>query len=289
MMLVAADLLKERPVRRRVEEDIDPFRDWLSRYLLTRSDAKWVADRRDPRLVFDPPAPEGYDDKIWRWSVTTDYLDQQLITDDGLIVFWGYWTGGKEDHSETVSVRSALVSRTGAEALVATLQTAPDLGRFVLPMTGVSEDLRAGHLELRGWVTDEQIPARLDEQDPWADGLRYPGPAPSDETTAKIGLSASANGRTWTVGTDGMIRGETWTLLRGYGREAEMISGSRLSGNEGFLKGLLHAYPEDLLILSVEVSRRPTRYGSDRDEVERYPGPYARYYLLGADCVAHAL
>jgi len=289
MMLVAADLLKERPVRRHAEEAIDEFGEWLSRYLLTRPDGKWLADRRDPRLVVGPPAPDGYGDKLWRWSVTTDYLDQQLTTDDGLISLWGYWTGGKEDHTETVSVRSALVARTGAEALVATLQTAPDLGRFILPMADVSEDLEAGHLKLRGWVRDENISARLDERDPWAEGLRYPGPAPCDDTVAKIGLAASADGRTWKISREGMVRSETWTFLQGYGREAESISGSRLSGDEGFLKRLLDAYPEDRLILSVEVSRRPTRYGSDKDEFERYPGPYVRYYLMGDDCVAHAL
>ena len=58
-MLVAADLLDERPVRHHADEPVNEFQDWLSSYLLTRADGKWLADRRDPRLVADPPKPKG--------------------------------------------------------------------------------------------------------------------------------------------------------------------------------------------------------------------------------------
>jgi len=239
MMLAAAVLLKERPVRRRAEETMNEFSEWLLDHLLTRADGRWLADRRDPRLVVDPPPPENYVDKLWHWSVTADYLDQKLVTDDGFIVFWGHWTGGERDHSETISIRSALVSRTSAEALVSALQTAPELGRFVLPSVGVGENLETELMKLKGWVTDEHVSARLDEGDPWAEGLHYPGPAPSAEMIAKIGLTASAGGRIWTTEADGFLRSETWTCLQGYGRERETIPGWRLSGDKGFLKCLL--------------------------------------------------
>jgi hypothetical protein len=53
-------------------------------------------------------------------ALTATYLDQQLLTDDNMIVFWGHWIGGDGDHrdyEETISVRSALgVSARGAEA-----------------------------------------------------------------------------------------------------------------------------------------------------------------------------
>lgn len=289
MMLVAAALLKERPVRHRAEDAVDEFREWLSDYQLTRADGRWLVDRRDPRLVLDPPPPEDYGDKLWCWSVTVDYLDQKLATDDGLIVFWGHWTGGEKDQNETISIRSALVSHAGAEALVAALQTARELGRFVLPSAGVREELEAGHLKLRGWVIDEHISARIDRSDPWAEDLRYPGPSPSEDTIAKLGLALSEDGRIWTVESDSLLRSETWTHIRGYGREAETIPGWRLSGNQSFLERLLDAHPDDRLLLSVEVERRPPRYGVDKNEFESYPWPYARYYLMEKDGVAHAL
>lgn len=289
MMMVAADLLKERPVRRRAEEPIDEFREWLSKYLLTRVDGRWLADRRDPRLVEDPPAPEGYGDKLWCWCVTADYLDQKLVTDDGLIVLWGHWAAGGKDHNETVSVRSALVSRAGAEALVAALQTAPELGRFVLPSADENTSLEAGPLKLRGWVSAEAASAGLDEGDSWSEQLHYPGPAPSVDTVAKLALVASPDGRTWVTGNDGLLRTETWTHIQGSGREAEMTPGWRLSGNKRFQNRLLDVNPGDCLLLSVAIRRRPPRYLADEAEFQPYPWPYVRYYLMEDDGVAHAL
>jgi hypothetical protein len=221
--------------------------------------------------------------------VTTEYLDQKLVTDDGLVVFWGHWSSGERDNHETVSVRSALVSRTGAEALVAALQTAPELGRFVLPSAGEREDLEAEALKLRGWVVDEHVSARLDKDDPWAEDLHYPGPVPSENTIAELGLSASTDGRTWTAGTESLVRSETWTHTQGYGRERETISGWRLSGNEHFLKRLLDATPDSCLLLAVQVGRWPPQHRGGQPEFDQYPQPYARYYLMEADGVAHAL
>ncbi|MGB5830952.1 MAG: hypothetical protein WBG92_03055, partial [Thiohalocapsa sp.] len=289
MMLVAADLLEDRSVRRQADKPINEFRDWLSPYLLTRADGKWLADRRDPRLIADPPEPKGYDDKLWRWSVSADDLDQKLRTDDDFVVLWGYWTGGERDARETVSVRSALVCRAGAEALMATLQTAADLDRFGLPYAGAIEGLEIGPLKVVGWVTDESTSARLDEHDPWSEGLRYPGPAPSDSIIEAMGLAASADGRTWTAGTEGMLRGQTWTATCGYGREAETVSGSRLSADHGFLRRLLDQHPDKRLIVRVSVHRSSTRDSWNHDEFGRQRALYIRYYLMGGDGVAHSL
>ncbi|HET6230471.1 MAG TPA: NACHT domain-containing protein [Longimicrobiaceae bacterium] len=290
MMLVAATLLKKRRVRRSAEESVDEFREWLSEHLLTRADGRWLADRRDPRLSVDPPPSAGYGDKVWCWSVTTEYLDQQLETDDGCVVLWGYWRSGESDRNdETVSIRSALVSRLGAEALVAAFQTAPELGRWGLPSAGEGSDLEAGALKLRGWVTDEHISAGLDEADPWSEGLHYPALTPSEDTITSVGMSASMDERTWTTSAEGFLRSETWTHSQGYGRERDTISGRRLSGNVSVIRQLLAAQPGTCLLFAVQVRRRPPRGRGDEPEFEPYPQPYARYYLMEDDGVAHAL
>jgi len=46
----------------------------------------------------------------------------------------------------------------------------------VLPDAGDREELETKSLKLAGWVKNESMSARLDEGDPWARGLRYPGP-----------------------------------------------------------------------------------------------------------------
>lgn len=292
LMLVAAVLLEERPVRRRADEATDEFQEWLADYLLTRADGKWLADRRDPRLVQDPPPADGYGDTPWCWNVTSDHLDQKLVSDDGLIVLWGDWIGGEQGYQETVAVRSALVPQAGAEALVAALQTAPELGRFSLPRAGDTEDmevLESERLKLTGWVTSGSVAARLDESDPWAEGITYPGPAPADDMIEKLALAESAHGGTWSLKPDGLLRSETWTHTQGYAREAETVPGSRLSGDRVFVKRMLEVHPEDRLLLSVEVRRWPPRHRRDQKGFQSYLLPYARYYLMGADGVAHAL
>jgi hypothetical protein len=288
MMMVAADLLKEQQPQINRNGVLDEFREWISSYQLTRADGKWLADRRDPKLVSNPLSPSAYGDKIWRWGVTSQYLDQMLIGDNESLVLWGYWSGGKSDYVEYVTINSALVTRSGAKALLAALQTAPALGRFQLPCAE-DDDLKLGAMIMKGWVKFDPIDARLDEGDPWADGLSYPTPEPSAVIINQLGLTALEDGRVWASGPEIFLRSETWTQTHGYGRERESISGWRLSGSKVFVKQLLNANPDDCIILSVEI-KRPSRHNrGDQDEIAAYLQPYARYYLMEADGVAHAL
>ena len=287
MMLVAAELLNERPVRRHADDRIDEFSDWLSRYLLTRDDGKWLADQRSPRIP-SRNATIGIHDKAWRWSVTAEYLDEQLVTDDGMNVLWGEWRNGESEVYETVSVSSALVSRVGAEALLAALQTAERSDRFFFPDPDEEDEVQAGPLRLMGLVSHKNVEHRLDARDPWGEAVAFPGPAPSAEVISRLGLVKQQSGTTWIESNGGKLRAELWTQISEYGRERDTLSGERLSANPALLKALLDAYPDRLLIICVEVQRRVARYGRD-DEFESYPWPYVRYYLMGADGAASTL
>jgi hypothetical protein len=291
MMSVAAALLRERSVRRNVDEPSNGFGEWLSQYLLTRTDSRWLADRRDPRLVADPRGPERvYSDNQWRWSVTADYLDQLLTTDDGMVVVWGHWHGGENEYTEKVAVRSALVSRAGVEALVAALQTAPNLGHLMLPGAGEPGEMQAGSLKLKGWVSHNLVSDRLDEGDVWGSRVLYPGLAPSENTVGRLGLIQQSDGRTWACSSHaGLLRSEKWTHEQRDRSEVETISGERLCADSGFVEHLLVGHSEDSLVLSIEVRRSVPRHASKDDEFETYALPYARYYLMGADGVFHAL
>lgn len=289
MMFVAAGLLREKPVRRRTDDPLDEFHDWLLPYLPARIDGGWLADRRDPRLVEDPPLRGGYKEKNWCWGVTKEYIDQKLSADDGSTVLWGHWNGGKENCDETVSIRSAFASESVAEALVAALQTATELNRFSLPSFEMGDDKRAAPFKLRGWVSQETIPPGLDRGDPWSENLEYPGPAPSESVIRRLELEAPIDGSIWKANDAGMLRSETWTQKQGYGLDEETVPGTRLCANREFLRHLLAAHPDDRLIVGVSVRRLPPKYGPDRDMFEPYPWPYVRYYLMEDDGVAHAL
>ncbi|CAN0623066.1 NACHT domain-containing protein [Burkholderia multivorans] len=289
MMIVAARLLETRSVGKSGDEPTSDFEQWLEGQLLTRNDGHWLADRRDPQLSEAPPKPQGYGDMTWCWSVTADHLDRQLLTDDGLQVLWGYWSNGHGDDEETVSVRSALVPIDGAAALLAALQTAPRPDNIFLPATDDPEITGGGAFRLAGWVANRKDIARLDEYDPWADKVDYPGPRPDSSIVGKLGLNADADGRRWASASGTFLRSESWTRVAGYGRDQESIPGSRLSCDRGFLRDLLKENPQDCLMLSVSVRRKPPRNSSDKDRFEPYPWPYVRYYLLGNDGIARSL
>jgi hypothetical protein len=314
-MVIASELVEEKTARRYKNHSTNEFEDWLSRFMLLRGDGRWVADRRAPRLL-PPGEPRGNN---WRWSVTADYLDQQLTTDDAHHVLFGEWANGETDAHETVSIRSALVSTLGASSLLAALQTAEKFDRIALPYAsdraGVQgesesnapvdkavdvegtgdidadeedkEDVNAGALKLTGWLTDQSGEARLDEYDPWAEGMRFPGPAPSAETVKRLGLQWSEERSLWETAQGGMVRTELSVQVRASRRNDETVPGTRLSANTQFLRELLTANPGRTLIVSVEVRRHPSQY--ERDDDGNYPQPCVRYYLMGDNGVATTL
>jgi hypothetical protein len=67
------------------------------------------------------------------------------------------------------------------------------------------------------------------------------------------------------------------------------VPGWRLCGNAGFLQALLQSFRGDRLILSVKVRRHPPGYAASKEEVEAYPWPYMRFYLMRSDGVAVSL
>lgn len=289
MMIVAAKLLGTYPVGRNEGDAQNDFEEWLSKYLLTRDDGRWIADRRDPRLSEEPPIPQSPENKTWCWNVTTEYLDRQLLTDDDLQILWGHWSNGHGDNAETVSINSVLVTRAYAAAILAAAQTASDTESLYLPSQDDSDESGSDAFRLIGWVASRKTPTGIDGYDPWGKNLEYPGPEPAAFIVDALGLTPHEDGRRWTTDSGSILRSETWTHAVGFGQESDAVPGSRLSGNSTFLQELLTVHQQHSLLLSVSVRRRPTRYNSGGEEFEPYPWPYKRYYLIGEDGIARSL
>jgi hypothetical protein len=289
MMVAAGELLKTHAIRISEGDRKNHFEEWLEPFRLTRCDGRWLADRRDPRIVVEPPSADQFGDRVWAWTVTREYLDSQLRRDDGMYVLWGSWTGGGEDCRETVCVRSALVTTSAAEALLTALQTSQELGRFNLPSAEYMHEFETSEAKVTPWVSEEYAPRGLDEADFWAIGLRYPSPSPTEAVASALGLEADDERRSWSVTNEVVLRSESWTREQGYGREAQRVAGWRLSGSKLFLERLLVAHPHQRLIASVEVQRSFPRYGEITSNFEGYPSPYVRFYLVGSDGIALSL
>lgn len=282
MFMVAADLLRERPVVHRRDSQVDEFSDWLRRYDLSRPNGMWVSDLRDPGFMRPPQLPN-YSDSLWYWSVTPEHIDRQFLTDDGKWVLWGYWSFGERGGREDVSVRSVLTDEELAPALLAALHTSTY--RIYLPSSDDSDRFHGQRrlLPLDAWIANRNSNVRIDGRDPWGLSVRYPQDLPDDEICQALGLMCSADERTWTAPNGGVLRSESWTQTVGHRREEAAESGHRLTADGAFAQALLASRPGQCLIIAVGVTRYPGEDVAKRDQVEPYPLPYTRYYMLTHD------
>ena len=292
MMLVAGQLLETKPVRRRADEDEDPFDDWLSGQLLTRGDDRWLAERRDPEILKGAPLSIDRVDASWCWQVDRQYLDDQLTTDDGMTALWGHWTTTDSANGETVSVGSALVPSRHAAKLLAALQTSPNPGEIYLPDADHmdhGEKVDDPELRLFGWVTTGSDSLSLDEYDPWAGTISSPGPRPCQEILDLLTPVTDPDARSWTLTAGGRMRSETWSRSAGYGEERGVLTGTRLSADGKFIRALLEGRPDSSLIVRVDVRRKPPKDETGKDDYSFYNYPYNRYFLIGQDGITRSL
>lgn len=308
MMIVAARLLKTHSVGKASYSLEDEFSEWLERHLLKCKDGMWAADRRDPPLSKSPPQSEQYGDKEWRWQVTAEHLDSLLETDEGLLVVAGDWTSGPQESQEVISVTSALVPRATATAFLAAAQTSSNPNDYffrydqeqgtpneedIISEVGLTELTSKmgshGQFNLRRWISDRGESYGIDDYDPWGERVSVPGDEPNAATISAMGLTSAEDGRKWVSKSGAQFRSETWTHSNGYGREKEIISGTRLSADREFLKELITANPEHWLVVSLSLRRRGSRYSSSDEELSLYVPPYVRYYLIKEDGITRTL
>lgn len=292
MMFVAGLLLETKPVRRRADEEEDPFDDWLKGQLLTRDDDRWLADRRDPEILKADPPGSARSDASWCWQVDRQYLDNQLTTDDGMTALWGHWTTTDAVDDETVSVGSVLVPSRHAAALLAAMQTSPYPGEIYFPDADHidhREEVDDPELRLLGWVKTGSDSLSLDEYDPWAGKASSPGPRPCQGILDVLNPMADPDARSWTLPAGGKLRSESWSRSKGYGEERNVQTGSRLSADDKFIRALLDAHPDTSLIVRVNVRRKPPKDETGNDEYSFYNYPYNRYYLIGHDGITRSL
>lgn len=292
MMFVAGLLLETKPVRRRADEKENLFDSWLKGRLLTRGDGWWLADRRDPEILKAGPVRGARSDATWCWQVDRQYLDDQLTTDDGMTALWGHWTTTDAVDGETVSVGSVLVPSRHAAALLTAMQTSPCPGDVYLPDADhidYREEIEDPELRVLGWVKSGSDSLSLDEYDPWAGKISSPGLRPCQEILDVLNPMTDPDTRSWTLPTGGRLRSESWSRSAGYGEERDLLTGTRLSADEKFIRALLDGHPDTSLIVCVKVRRKPPKDRTDNDELSYYNYPYSRYYLIEQDGTIRSL
>ncbi|NJL57833.1 hypothetical protein HC928_23900 [bacterium] len=156
MFAVAAKLLLEMPVVHSYSWCEDEWVDWLQRHTLTRSDGRWLADRRD-----SPPLER----RAWLSEKPTENWQQDIKSDDfldGLLTNYkgetwlnirGSWSDSESERQESFYITSALVSQKTSESLLNALSTCLNPHDFKLPAYEEEEmEFNKPPFELQGWI-----------------------------------------------------------------------------------------------------------------------------------------
>jgi len=287
MMIVAGRLLATTPLHRHPRYDEgDTFAEWLDGHDLTRSDGRWLWDRRDPT-----PLEKG----TWleREKEHTDYrrvtdMDfQEALGNGDRLNLWGYWTEADHRREQSTSIHSALVSPDKSEALLRALASTRNVHDYAIPSAGSDMEIDEASFELKGWVADRDGERELDRFDRWAGGITFPPPRPAQFIVDGMRLHTDSDLRVWND------QSESWVMesqVWGHFDEARRHEGgnpergSRLQVSTAFAASMLSELDRDLIIeVQIERHRRHQPYESgDSDDDERIKTT-AKLYLLRRD------
>ena len=286
MMIVAGRLLATTPTHHdETWTEGEEFGEWLAARDLTRSDGRWLADRRDPPPVDRPAWLEAKGSRAGCSAVTSEDFDEAL-TKEAMLAVWGSWRFGNENCVQTARVRSALVSSGRSAALVRAVSTADSVHEYVIPNAQSEGQIDSGGFVLEGWLVESEPWGDLDLRDQWCGNVSYPAPAPAAEIAELMGLECDADGRMWwnRDGTPVMVS-EVWCDLSGRDEDGDTDRGNRLRGSVDFLTALLRRSDRDLIVeVQIERRRRRSRWCREgRGGEDERTGTETKIYLLKRD------
>ena len=255
LFLVAGEFLAKYPVVQAPYHDDDPWREWLNRELLTRSDGLWVADGID-RLPLD--AQVNLYEKGKNGVVLTGDKKKLLTLlgidssiEDNLVV------GGDWRSADNIGIRvtSALAPPRKAKTLALGLCKENPF-RAWLPQIEEHQDgdesYRSGKEPYQPWIVWPSTEMRLDGTDPLAaySAIRRLHFA---KTVSGVGMLKTTDPfkRKW-IDSEGRVaaRSQAWGRIRMHDEE-DPTSGERLVCSADFLKTVLAKHRAELLLLVV--------------------------------------
>jgi hypothetical protein len=286
MMMTAGRLLLTHPqVKVRDDWYEERFPEWLTRHDIARSDRRWVADRRDPEPESRTEWPDHGQADDWLKSMSIRDFDQGLYPSSGLITVWGHWTDVGANHSQTISVHSALVSPTTSSSLLRAIQTVEHPHDFRIPSAGDDLEFDAPPYLLKGWVQDQHQESGIDNSDPWAGNIRFPVPEPAVFVVDLMNMSTDADRREWVLPSSPMpvMRSHTWGYFQENDR-SEQATGVRLDATISFVIDFLKTTGKDLVV-EVEIQRnaRHQNYRNRGEDELQYITPSNRIFILKGD------
>jgi hypothetical protein len=289
ILSLASKLLAHMPVIRQARYDYaDRWTEWQERYSLTRSDGKWLADRRDPAPINRRAWVAQENSDTWLRTIqASDFFDALLQSSmDNSVCVGGFWRDHKSDHVETISIASALVKPETASSLANALRSC-EPNDFRLPLYGDEQhEILTEPFELTGWLIDRDASGdRLDNFDPYACEIPYPPIDVGEKLCTVFSLSADSERREWRSANSQVpaLICQLWSQKDIDERDEPFRAGNRISASINFLKSLC-AKLNKALVLEVRIrrDRHKGRYYR-RDEEEVYVPDSHKIFIFSAN------
>lgn len=290
MLAVAAKLLLEMPVVHSYSWCEDEWTNWLQRHTLTRSDGRWLADRRDPTPLERRAWLSETPTENWHRDINpNDFLDGLLTNHKGetWLNIRGSWSDSDSRRQESFYITSALVAQTASESLLNALSTCLNPYNFKLPAYEEEEmEFNEPPFELQGWICRGSQDGGLDAADPYAGEIDYPPYRIGASIIKQLGLSVDLEQRKWFMAgrMEESLVCKLWTTPKSEDKEEPLKHGIRMSASLEFLKQLC-ATLECELIIEVQIERRLSRssYYTRSDDDGEHPAANSQVYILSAD------
>ncbi|GAA0075983.1 hypothetical protein UT300005_03610 [Clostridium sp. CTA-5] len=254
MLVVAAELLKERPIIHFYDWEEKPWDKWLMRHRISRKDGYFLFDSREviPKDILKWYEKEK--DSNWKESLMELDFIQAIKCEEKSICLDGYWEIKDDGYKEEVFISSALVSKEGASSLITALMNYDDPHDYKLP--GYSEkewEYNDNPFELKGLVDDIDTERGIDGFDPWAGEIC--------DWNCKIGEDYQK------LLSQNEIKRYVWSVPYEGRRETEYLLGKRLNISKEALKQIVKMTGL-FIIFEVQIDRSIERnYGSHDDYV----------------------
>lgn len=290
MLAVAAKLLLEMPVVHSYSWCEDEWTDWLQRHTLTRSDGRWLADRRDlPPLERRACLSEKLTENWHQDIKPDDFLDGLLTNYKGetWLNICGSWSDSESERQESFYIASALVSQKTSDSLLNALSTCLNPYDFKLPAYEEEEmEFNEPPFELQGWVCRGSPDRGIDAADPHADEIDYPPYRIGDSLIEQLRLSVDSEQRKWFMADrkEESLVCRLWKTPAKRRDEEIPKHGIQMSASLEFLKHLCTTLERELII-EVQIERRLRRslHYTRSDDDGEYPTANSKVYILSAN------